>query len=286
MNKGGKLRELLERKKMLAAPGVFDALTAKIAEDSGFSVLFMTGYGVAAVGGYPDFGLLTMTEMLDAVRRISDATDVPLVADADTGFGNAVNVYRTVKEYERAGAAAIQIEDQAWPKRCGFMESKQVIEAVEMVDKVKAAVDARADERTVLIVRTDAATTHGLDEALARAHMYAEAGADMLFVEAVKPEQVPDIPSNFEKPCVLNMAFQIYHLDLSELERMGYAMVLYPGLLMIGLISGCVRNCRTLLETGSFQLPPDLPFTFEQLNRFLGMEKFRSLEKRYAPDSD
>jgi 2,3-dimethylmalate lyase len=282
MTKVEKLRTLVDSKELLLAPGVYDALTARIAEYAGFPVLYMTGYGVAASAGYPDFGLVTMTEMLERLRQITDSTDVPVAADADTGYGNAVNVYRTVKEYERAGAAAIQIEDQTWPKRCGHMEQKQVIEADEMVDKIKAAVDARTNDQTVLVVRTDAASTHGYDEALSRAEMYAEAGADMLFIEAPQPDHVRDIPSRFAKPCVLNMAFHLYDVDVPTLKDMGYAMVLYPGLLIIGVIGGCLKNSRALLDNGKYLHPQYLPFTFEEFNQFLGLDTFRKLEWQYS----
>jgi 2-methylisocitrate lyase-like PEP mutase family enzyme len=282
MTKAEELRSLIDSQELIQAPGVYDALTARIAQYAGFPVLYMTGYGVAASIGYPDFGLLTMTEMLERVRQISDSTDVPIVADADTGYGNAVNVYRTVKEYERAGAAAIQIEDQAWPKRCGHMEHKQVIEAGEMVDKVKAAVDARTNDQTVLVVRTDAAATHGYEEALARSVLYAEAGADMLFIEAPQPDQVKEIPSRFSKPCVLNMGFHLYNLDVKALQDMGYAMVLYPGLLLIGVIGGCLKNSRALQEERKYLNPQDLPFTFEEFNQFLGLDTFRKLEGQYS----
>lgn len=282
MDKRQKFRKLLSRKDLLLAPGVYDALSARIAQHCGFPVLYMTGYGVAAAYGYPDFGLLTMSEMLESVRRISDATEIPLVADADNGYGNAVNVYRTVKEYEKAGASAIQLEDQTWPKRCGHMESKQVISAEEMTDKVKAAVDARVDENTALIIRTDALAIHGYDEGMRRAEMYDEAGADMLFIEAPKIEQVREIPSRFNKPCVLNMAFHLYDLDMDALKEMGYAMVLYPGLLMVGVVTGCLKNCKTLLEEGKYLNPADFPFTFDEFNSFLGIDSFRELEGRYA----
>jgi 2,3-dimethylmalate lyase len=282
MDKKEKLKDLISKKELILAPGVYDALSARVAQYSGFPVLYMTGYGVAAVCGYPDYGLLTMSEMLESVRRISDATEIPLVADADTGYGNAVNVYRTVKEYEKAGAAAIQLEDQSWPKRCGFMQNKQVIAADEMVDKIKAAVDARTDEKTVLIIRTDSFTTDGSDEAFRRAEMYAEAGADMLFIEAPNAEHIKDIPSRFSKPCVLNMAFHLYDISISEIRGMGYAMVLFPGLLIIGGIAGYMKSCRKLMEEGKYMNPIDLPFTFEQFNSFLGIDAFRKLEDKYA----
>lgn len=186
MERAGRLRGLLGTEKVLPVPGVYDALTAKVAQHSGFKAVYMTGYGTAASYGYPDFGILTMTEMLDNLRRLSDAIDIPIIVDADTGYGNQVNVYRTVREYERAGAAAIQLEDQTWPKRCGHMEGKQVIEAEEMVGKVKAAADARTNPDTVLVIRTDAIATLGFEEAVMRGLLYAEAGV-MCFSSKRRP---------------------------------------------------------------------------------------------------
>ena len=282
MDKREKLKGFLNNKKLLVAPGVYDALSARIVQYSGFPVLYMTGYGVAAVSGYPDYGLLSMHEMLECVRRVSDATEIPLIADADTGYGNAVNVYRTVKEYEKAGASAIQLEDQSWPKKCGFMQNKQVIAAEEMVDKIKAAVDARTDEKTILLIRTDSFSTDGPEEAFRRAQVYADAGADMLFIEAPNIEYIKGIPSRFNKPCVLNMGFHIYDISISEIQDMGYRMVLFPGLLLIGGIAAYLKNCKTLMDEGKYLNPVDLPFTFDQFNSFLGIDVFRKLEDRYT----
>ncbi|MEJ2718329.1 MAG: isocitrate lyase/PEP mutase family protein, partial [Deltaproteobacteria bacterium] len=198
MNKAGTLRTLLSRDRILPAPGVYNALTAKVAQYCQFECAYMTGYGTAASFGYPDIGLLTMTEMLDNLRRINDAIEIPLLVDADTGYGNEINVYRTVREYERAGAAAIQLEDQTWPKRCGHMEGKHVIEAEDMVRKIRAAVDARVNPDTVLIIRTDALATHGFEAAVSRGNLYVEAGADILFIEApTSIEQMREIPRLF-----------------------------------------------------------------------------------------
>lgn len=194
MNRAQQLKNHLQGKQFIMAPGAFDALTARIIEDSGFPAVYMTGYGVnAALFGFPDRGLLTMNEMVQSASRISDAIDIPLIADAHTGYGNPLNVKRTVKEYEKAGIAAIHIEDQTWPKRCGHMEGKSVISSEEMSAKIKAAVDTR--ENMLIIARTDAIATDGFDAALERAERYAEAGADILFVEApTSIEQMQEIP--------------------------------------------------------------------------------------------
>ncbi len=183
--KGRMIKELMARGELVQAPGVYDALSAKIVEARGFNAVYMTGYGTSAGQlGLPDLGFITMTEMVLNAGRIADAVEIPLIADADTGYGNPINVIRTVREYEKAGVAAIHIEDQTWPKRCGHMAGKSVIEVKEMVGKIKAAVDARRNEDFLIIARTDAIATDGFDQAIERGHLFAEAGADVLFIEA------------------------------------------------------------------------------------------------------
>jgi 2-methylisocitrate lyase-like PEP mutase family enzyme len=281
MSKTELLRSFLNKKKLLVVPGIYDALTARIAQHCGARAIYMTGFGTSASYGYPDFGLLTMTEMLDNVRRISDAVNIPLIADADTGYGNPINVYRTVREYERAGATAIQFEDQTWPKRCGHMEGKQVISSEEMVSKIKAAVDARVSPETVLVVRTDAIKTHGFDEAICRGAMYAEAGADILFIEApADEEQMRKIPKLFEKPCLMNMALGVPGIDQKTLEEMGYAVVIYPLVTMVGAIEGAMQMCTALLEEGRQPKTSGLTSSLEQLSRFLGLDKIEELERK------
>jgi 2-methylisocitrate lyase-like PEP mutase family enzyme len=181
----GRLRELLEGPEPVLAPGAYDALTARLVEQAGFEAVYMTGFGTAAsLLGRPDIGLLSFSEMVDNARRIVRAVEVPVIADADDGYGNPINVIRTVQEYEAAGVSAIHIEDQVSPKKCGHLEGKEVIEASEMVEKVRAAVEARQSEDFVIIARTDARAVEGMDRALKRARLYREAGADVLFVEA------------------------------------------------------------------------------------------------------
>jgi 2-methylisocitrate lyase-like PEP mutase family enzyme len=262
---------------------VYDALSSRIAQLCGFGAIYMTGYGTAASYGYPDLGLLTMSEMLENVRRIASAVDIPLIADADTGYGNPVNVYRTVREYEKAGAAAVQLEDQTWPKRCGFMEGKRVISSEEMVGKVKAAADARLSSETLLVIRTDALKTHGFEEAICRAEMYAEAGADILFVEApTSEEQVRKIPKLLGKPCLLNMAFGKEPLSLKTVEEMGYAIVIYPTVALVGAVEGAFRMCTSLMEGAQQPQPADLELTFDQLNKICKLAKFQELERKFV----
>ncbi|MGD0623667.1 MAG: isocitrate lyase/PEP mutase family protein [Thermodesulfobacteriota bacterium] len=275
------LRKLLQGKEIVVVPGVNDSLTARIAQHCGFSVIYMTGYGTSALYGYPDFGLLTMSEMVENVRRITDAFEIPLIADADTGYGNPINVYRTVKEYEKAGAAGIQLEDQTWPKRCGHMEGKTVIEAEEMVCKIKAAADARSNSEMVLVIRTDSIATHGLEEAIHRGQLYADAGADVIFIEAPDRKQMGKIPLRLSKPCLLNVPFPIQDISVKAIEEMGYRIALYPLVTLIGTIGGCLKMCKTLFEEGRLE-NAGMPFSFRELHQFLGLDKFRDLEQKFT----
>jgi 2-methylisocitrate lyase-like PEP mutase family enzyme len=279
-----KLKKAIENGEFVQAPGVYDALTARIAEANGFNAVYMTGYGTAAAHfAYPDIGLLTMTEMLENARRITSAVQIPLIADADTGYGNPINVVRTVREYEKAGAAAIHIEDQTWPKRCGHMAEKKVIDASEMISKIKAAVDTRRDEDFLIIARTDALATHGFEHAVERSQMYAEAGADILFVEApVSREQVEKIPKLLtSKPLLLNLAPRTPNFSLQELKDMGYAIAIYPGVCIAGAITGCIEEIRRLKETGKQRNFEDFLQSFIEMNNFLGLQYYTDLEHKY-----
>src|SRR5215212_4608917 len=202
----GRLRELLEQPEPVLAPGAYDALTARLVEQAGFDAVYMTGAGTAATLGFPDYGLLTMTEMADNVSRLAAAVAIPVIADADTGYGNELNVVRTVREYTLRGAAALHIEDQVSPKRCGHLDRKEVIGADEFVSKVRAAAESRPDRDLVLIARTDAIAMRGFDEAIERANRALAAGADVAFVEAPQTvEQVEAVPERVDGPCLLNV---------------------------------------------------------------------------------
>src|SRR5271156_168774 len=200
-----RLRQLLTSPDMLVAPFVYDGLQAKIAERTGFDAVYMTGFGTAAARGFPDLGLLSMTEMVQNVRTIANAVKLPVICDADTGYGNPVNVWRTVREYESAGAAALHIEDQVWPKRCGFLAGKQVIPLDQMVPKVRAACDARRDPNFVIIARTDALAVNGWDDVVRRAHAYRAAGADLIFVDGIRT--VKDIKQYSSKLSALPLLY-------------------------------------------------------------------------------
>jgi 2,3-dimethylmalate lyase len=285
MNKNKTLREMINTKELVQAPGVYDALSAKIVQAQGFNAAYMTGYGTCAgMFALPDLGLLTMTEMVDNARRIADAVvDIPLIADADTGYGNPINVVRTVREFEKAGVAAIHIEDQTWPKRCGHMSGKSVIDAGEMVDKIKAAVDARKDPDFLIIARTDALGVYGFDPAIERANLYAEAGADILFIEApVNKSQVEDIPRHFDSvPLLLNLAPLTPNFSKDEISSMGYAVVIYPGVCLAGAITGCTNELKQIKETGKQREFSEWVQSFQALNAFLGVPYFKELEAKY-----
>ena len=281
-----RLRERIADGKLLVAPGIYDGLTAKLAAGVGFEALYMTGYGTSASRrGLPDIGLLTMTEMLDNVRAIADAVEIPLIADADTGYGNAVNVVRTVKEYERAGAAAIHIEDQVWPKRCGHMRGKQVIPQAEMVSKLRAAVDQRSSEDFIIIARTDALAVEGWDPTIERAHAYVEAGADVIFVEALETvEQMERVPKLFDVPSLINMAPRTPDRPVAELEKMGYAVAIYPGICLLATVNANLEALKEFKETGRGRDLGELLPAFLEFNDFLGVSRYAELESKYQVD--
>jgi 2-methylisocitrate lyase-like PEP mutase family enzyme len=281
-----RLKERIATGKLLVAPGVYDALTARLAAGVGFEAVYMTGYGTSACRhGLPDRGLLTMTEMLDNVRAIADVVEIPLIADADTGYGNELNVVRTVKEYERAGAAAIHIEDQVWPKRCGHMTGKQVIPQTEMVSKLRAAVDQRPHDDFLVIARTDALAVEGWDATLARAQAYLEAGADVLFVEAPETvEQMERVPKLFDAPCLINMAPRTPNCPVEELEEMGYAVAIYPGICLFATVKANMETLKEFKETGRGRDLGDLLPAFLEFNEFLGTAHYDEIESRYRVD--
>jgi carboxyvinyl-carboxyphosphonate phosphorylmutase len=269
------------------APGCYDALGARLIEEAGFSAVYMSGFGTSAgLLGRPDVGLVSMSEMVDNARRIVDAVDLPVIADADTGYGNAINVLRTVREYEKAGVAALHIEDQVAPKKCGHMEGKQVVSVAEMVEKVRAAVDARISSDLLIIARTDARAVEGLDAAIERAARYREAGADILFIEAPQSvEEIRAIADAFPSvPLLFNYAEggktpAVEHALLAEL---GYAIVIFP----IATLLVATKAMRAMLERiradGSpISVLPELPLFAEFLD-FIGLPEIRELEQRYS----
>lgn len=286
IRKTTELRNLLAGEKIVVAPGAHDALTAKIIEQTGFPVVYMTGYGQAASHlGKPDVGLLTLTEMVSRAANIVEAVNIPVIADADTGFGNAVNVIRTIREYEKAGVAAIQLEDQVAPKKCGHMIGRQVVPKEEMVGKIKAAADARRDADLIIIARTDARTVHGIDEALERAKAYEEAGADLLFIESPETiDEMKQITSLFRVPVLANMVEggRTPFLPTQELDELGYDLVIFPTASTYLAAKAIGRLMETLLQTGTTKSLLQDMITFEEFNRLIGLPQIREIENRYV----
>src|ERR671929_1640458 len=282
-----RLRELLAGSDMVLAPGVFDGLGARLVEEAGFPAVYMTGFGTAAaLLGRPDVGLLTMTEMVENAARIVAACDLPVIADADTGYGNPLNVIRTIQEYERAGVAAIHLEDQVAPKKCGHMEGKQLIPCEEMVQKIRAAVAARRSPEFLLIARTDARAVEGLDAALDRARRYREAGADVLFVEAPQTgDEIRAVADAFpDVPLLFNWAEggKTPPIGYEELRALGYRIVIFP----ISTLLAATRAMQTVLARIRADGTPagvlaDLP-RFGEFLDFIGLAEIQSLEQRFA----
>lgn len=279
------LRQLLAGPAPLVAPGAYDALSARLVEQAGFDVVYMTGFGTTAgLTGRPDVGLLTGTEMADNARRIVAAVDVPVIADADTGYGNALNVIRTVQTYEQAGVAAIQLEDQVAPKRCGHMAGKEIVPLPEMLGKIRAAVDARSE--MLIIARTDAVAVEGVDAAVERALAFADAGADLLFVEAPTSEaDLERVATGLRgvAPLVLNWAEggRTPPVSLERAGELGFSLVLYP----IGTLLAATAGIRALLETLRTEgtpasALPGLP-AFDEFTDLVGLPEVRELEQRY-----
>ncbi len=283
-----RLRELLAGPAPLVAPGAYDALSARLVEQAGFDAVYMTGFGTSASQlGRPDVGLLSGAEMVDQVRRLVEAVDRPVIADADTGYGNAINVIRTVRAYEQAGVAALHLEDQVMPKKCGHMSGKVVIPAEEMVGKIRAAVDARRDPELVLIARTDAAAVHGLDDAIARARAYAEAGADVLFVEAPTSEDaIARVASELGDvaPLVFNWAEggRTPPISLERIAELGFSLVIYPIATLLAATAAVRSVLQTIATDGSPIAAMDSLPTFDEFTDLIGLPEVQALETRYA----
>jgi 2,3-dimethylmalate lyase len=273
------LRELLAGPEPVLAPGAYDALSARLVERAGFPAVYMTGFGASAsLLGRPDVGLLSFDEMAGHARRLAQAVSVPLIADADDGYGNPLNVMRTVREYAAAGVAALHIEDQVAPKRCGHMEGKDVIDAAEMVEKVRAAVEARGDGELLIIARTDARAVEGLDAALERARRYREAGADALFVEAPESdEEIEAVAAAFpDVPLVFNWVDggKTPQLPLERIRELGFALVIYP---VTTLFAAAAAVADVLDRLGEHEVP-----SFDAFTDMIGLPEMRALEARFA----
>ncbi|MCX7135397.1 MAG: isocitrate lyase/PEP mutase family protein [Proteobacteria bacterium] len=271
-----RLRKLMSGSGCLVAPGVADGLAARLVKLAGFEAAYMTGFGTSITRlGMPDVGLLTATEMIDNASRIVDACELPVVADADTGYGNPINTRRTIRDYEKAGVAGVHIEDQGWPKRCGHLAGKRVIPTAEMVAKIKAACDARRDQDFVIITRTDAIAIEGIDAALERGERYREAGADVLFIEApVGRAEVDRVSKHFKGvPLLYNMASSGKTPDLpaDELGKLGFRIAIYPNWVILAAIPAMQNMLAELKRTGSVAHMRDKVATFKQFTEIAGL---------------
>jgi 2-methylisocitrate lyase-like PEP mutase family enzyme len=275
-------------------PRVFDGYSARLVEQTGFPAGFISGAGLSeALLGQADVGLMGLETNVSACRALAACCNIPLLADGDTGYGNAVNVYHMVREFEQVGIAGLMIEDQTWPKRCGHMSGKAVVSAEEMVEKLHAAVAARRDRDFVVKARTDAFATHGIDEVIRRLNLYAEAGADLLFADALLSEaDISAVARNVKKPLCVNMGFGIRArsttplLSAARLQELGVAAVIYPRLLTACAIQGMKNGLAALseqLSTGKVVERTDYAVSFDELNDLVGLPDTRELEKRFSP---
>lgn len=286
MDNARRLRTLLQSDAMVVAPGAYDGLTAKLVAQAGFPAVYMTGAGTSVSHGYPDFGLLTMSEMVDNAARIVRSVDVPVIADADTGYGNELNVFRTVQEYERRGVAAIHIEDQVSPKKCGHLDDKEIVPRDDYIAKIRAAVAAKRSPDFIIIARTDARAVAGLEEALARANEALAAGADMAFVEAPQTmEELAAVPKRVAGPCLLNVVRggKTPEIDLRRAQEMGYRLAIVPGLLLKAVIGACDEMLAQLKATHVHPVPRKDMTVREAFNR-VGADEWDTLRTRFRVD--
>ena len=283
MSKRKTFRKMIESDGMTVAPGAYDALTATLIDQAGFSAVYMTGAGTSAALGYPDFGLLTLTEMVRNANRIDASVSIPLIADADTGYGNELNVVRTVKEFERAGVAAIHIEDQEFPKKCGHLDNKKVILLDDYLAKIRAAADARTDPDFFIIARTDSRAVIGFDEAITRANAALDAGADIAFVEAPQTmDEVKAVPKLVNGPCLLNVVHRgkTPPVDLNDARDMGYRLAILPTLLARSVIGLCDSLLTELKETNAMPKPVGDMSPHDAFRR-LGADEWDALRDKY-----
>ncbi len=277
----GQLRALLRRDGMIVAPGAYDCIGARVIEQAGFAALYMTGAGTAATLGYPDYGLVTMTEMAENAGRLAAAVTIPVIADADTGYGNELNVTRTVREYQKRGVAGLHLEDQGFPKKCGHLDNKVVIPLEDYLAKVRAAAAARTDPDFLLIARTDSRAVIGFEEAVRRMNAALAAGADMAFLEA--PETVAEVeavPQLVKGPCLLNMVSggKTPILDLAEAERLGFRLAILPGILFQ---SAMAAFDAALAEVKTTRRHPDMKIGLKEKFRRVGAEEWDALRQRF-----
>jgi 2-methylisocitrate lyase-like PEP mutase family enzyme len=293
---GKRLRALIDAPEILVLPGVFDGFSTRLVGQLGYAAAFITGSGLSESRvGQPDVGLMGLDESVAGARAIAACSELLLLADADTGYGNALNAYHTVRAFERVGVAGLMLEDQVWPKRCGHMKGKEVIAAEEMVQKIHAAAEARVDPDFVIKSRTDALATHGVAEAIRRLNLYAEAGADLLFADAaMSVEDISTIARNVGKPLSVNMGFGIRQrsttplLSARQLQDLGVAVVIYPRLLTACALRGMQQGMALLqqsLDSGQVVDRPDALVSFEEMHDIMGMPEVEELERRFLTPS-
>lgn len=285
MNSRQSLKRLLQRDKLLVAPGCFDGLSARLVEEAGFEAAYLSGGAVARSMGIPDIGLVTMSETIERACQVVSAVKLPIIADADTGYGNAVNLVRTVREFERAGVAAIHIEDQITPKRCGHLDGKEVISITEMANKLKAALRARTDDNFCIIARTDARGVHGFDDAIERARVFAKLGVDAIFVEAPQSEdELAEIPRRLPGVPLLVNVFKggkTPMLPMARLQGMGYRIAIYPSETQRAAIHAMRRALTTLKREGSTESIDDSLTTFKERDKVVGLDDWQKIENEY-----
>ena len=283
MTQAARMRELLRRDGMVVAPGAYDCITARLIERAGFDAVYMTGAGTAAMLGYPDFGLVTMSEMVANAGRIATAVGLPVIADADTGYGNELNVVRTVREYETSGVAGIHIEDQGFPKKCGHLDDKEIVSREDWLAKIRAAAQSRRNPDFLVIARTDSRAVAGFDEAVARANAALAAGADMAFVEAPQTlDEVAQVPRLVRGPCLLNVVHggKTPDLDLRDAERMGYKLAIVPGLLIKNVVGICEQMLVGLAATRRHPAPVR-EMTVRETFQLWGADEWDALRTRF-----
>lgn len=287
-NPGGKLRDLINEENIIVAPGAYDGISARLIKEAGYKVIYRTGGGAAAsVLGQPDIGLMTLTEMVTHAANMVEAVDLPIIADADTGYGNVLNTIRTVHEFERAGVAAIHLEDQIFPKRCGHLAGKQVIAKDEFAQKIKAASAERYCKDFVIIARTDARAVEGFEKAIERCKNYVEAGADVIFFEAPQSiEEIEKIPKELKGiPVLINMATggKTPSVNIKDLEQMGYKIVIFPAICMSPALLTMREALKYLAEHGTDigYVDPMIVSPLE-LFKVVGIEEWQKLEKKYS----
>ena len=282
-----KLREMLARKTYTIVPGAYDTLTARLVQLAGFEAVYLTGGGYSRANGYPDIGLLTMTEVSAWISRTVDAVDIPVIADMDAGYGNAVNVVRAVREYEKTGVAAFHLEDQVSPKKCGHYEGKQVVSRAEMIGKIKAAVDTRRDAGLAIIARSDARAVEGLEAAIARVNAYLEAGADVGFVEAPQSaSELAAVARSLSKPALVNVfeGGKTPPLPARELEAMGFRLGIYPSQTHRAAIAAAKRVLAVLKRDGDTAAIEAELATFNDREEAVNSRRWRELESKYLKD--